>query len=189
MKRATLAILTTLGLFGCDLFTARDAEEPDAPRSNFEAPYTVEIALENLKNAWSDKNAQNYVAFFVDSTYANKTFRFLPSAEAATRFPSLAEWNREDERTYFANVVSRLDENQTPTLELTNVELDPMGDSATVVADYALSIPGDGESVEYVGSARIKMTLDQRLYWSAYYWEDYATSGEPSWSECRGVYR
>ena len=63
-------------------------EKPDQTRSNFEPPVAEEIVISNLKSSLTDKNVQNYIACFVDTIFANRSFTFSASSEALSALSS-----------------------------------------------------------------------------------------------------
>ena len=60
-------------IFGCDLFSVRDAEAPNQPRSNYQLAVTPDILIENLQNSLKDKSMENYIASFANSSFT-KTY-------------------------------------------------------------------------------------------------------------------
>ena len=49
MNKIISIILIALSFTACDLFTTRNAENPDQTRSNFQPPVEPAIVIENLK--------------------------------------------------------------------------------------------------------------------------------------------
>ena len=90
MKSFVTIFFFILLLTSCDLFDTRDAEPPDETRSNFRQAIEPEIVIENMINSFADKNVQNYLACFVDSSFIQRNFIFSPSSgpTAVTFFSS-----------------------------------------------------------------------------------------------------
>lgn len=190
-KIVSFIMIICLISFSCDILTTRDAELPEQPRSNFQQAFTPDILIENFINALSDKNTQNYVATFTDSSFSERVFQFIPASGAGLQFPVLTSgWSKSAEETYFNNLVARISDNQPITLELSNIVYNPLGDSAFYSATYFLNIPLEelGETKQYQGELHFTMIRDTRLLWSVVRWEDLKTSDEPTWSELKGLY-
>jgi hypothetical protein len=182
-------ILIPILLNGCDLFTTRSAEPPNAPRSDFQQAISPDLLISNFVNSLKDMNVQNYLACLSDSSFSPKTFSFSPSSAALSQFPALAEnWNKKNEEQYFNNLNVKVPQNQSITLTLTNVSQSPQGDSLIYTASYFLNVPVTDPSFpqNYQGSLRFSMILDSRSIWSIYFWQDTKSSNLPSWSELKG---
>lgn len=173
----------------CDLFDTRDAEQPDQGRSTFEQAFEPGIVISNLINAFNDKNAENYLACFVDSAFTDKEFLFLPTSSAISQFPVLSEdWTKREEEAYFNNLKVRTEQNIPVTLSFSNQVENPLGDSLQFTANYILNLPNNsGLPVNYQGDLIFNMIRDSRSVWVIYYWQDIKTSTElPGWSELKG---
>lgn len=174
---------------GCDLFTTREAEEPEKPRSDYQSAFTPEILIANLTNSFKDKDIENYLSCLTDSAFSNKMFAFLASSEALSQFPSLGDnWDKNDESQYFNNMIIKVPDEQPITLSLTNTSSSLHGDSITYVASYSLSIPFTDTSIpaNYQGDLIFEMIRDSRFIWSIYSWRDIKRGDSPSWSELKG---
>ena len=73
MKKIII-ILLIISITGCDLFTNRDPEDPDAARSNYLPATTLDILFSNLKNSLQEKVLENYMASFIDPSFINLPF-------------------------------------------------------------------------------------------------------------------
>lgn len=193
MKRGLFILFLMIMMisFSCDILTTRDAEPPEQPRSNYEQASTPDVLIENFVNSLSDKNTQNYVVSFTDSSFSDQMYRFIPASGAGLQFPVLRlDWSKADEETYFNNLVARIPEDQPITLELTDVVYNPLGDSAFYSATYFLNVPLEeaGEAAQYQGELHFTMIRDSRLLWSIVRWEDLRTGESATWSELKGLY-
>ncbi|MBK7629713.1 MAG: hypothetical protein IPJ23_03170 [Ignavibacteriales bacterium] len=86
MNKVILILIVSISFTSCDLFTTRDAENPDQTRSNFQPAVEPSIVIENLKNSFFDKNVQNYISCFVDTIFAERSFNFSASSEALSLY-------------------------------------------------------------------------------------------------------
>ena len=182
-------IIASLYIIGCDLFTTREAEPPEKPRSDYQTAFTTEILISNLINSLKDKDVENYLSCLSDSSFTNKLFAFSPSSEALSQFPALGDnWNKINESQYLNNLKIKIPDELPMTLILSNSSSSLHGDSITFVASYSLNVPiSDGTiPINYQGELIFEMVRDSRFVWSIYFWRDIKRSDSPSWSELKG---
>ena len=191
MKNIILVISFSFVLVSCDLFTTRDAETPDQSRSNYEPPVEPSIVIQNLVNSLSDKNSQNYLACLVDPLYAQKSFSFSASSEAAANYQIFLQgWGATEEERYITTVFNNVPEDYPVSLTLSDENYGNLsGDSLIYTAQYNLNVPssaiGDA-SISYGGNLQLSMLRDTRAYWVIYFWKDTKGESLPSWSELKG---
>ncbi|NWF49569.1 MAG: hypothetical protein HXY49_03410 [Ignavibacteriaceae bacterium] len=175
-------------LSSCDLFTTRNAETPDQPRDDFQPPLEPAAVIQNLIFAFKDKNVENYLSCFADSSFAGRSFRFSPSSGATLNYPFLAEdWSKKDEEQYFRNLIQKIPADFPASLSFSNVSSSPQGDSLIYTATYSINLPNDGSIPEnYLGDLKFSMIRDSRSFWVVYFWQDIKNPDFPSWSEMKG---
>lgn len=190
MKIILIQVLCILFFSGCELFTTRDPELPDQGRSNFQIATEPEIVIENLKNSFSDKNVQNYVACLIDSSFSSRRFLFQPSGEVISQYQFLADgWDVSDERRYFSSVIASVNPDFPLTLTLSNESYSRTGDTVVYSASYFINLPiNEPESNNYQGNLRFNLVNDSRSIWSIYFWQDIKLPDFQSWSELKGKY-
>jgi hypothetical protein len=187
MKKIII-ILLTFSLFSCDILNTRPPEQPvTAGNSNIPAT-SPDILFNNFKSSLHDKILENYTQCFVDQSFPQKDFRFIPSP---TQYSILNNWDIELEKQNFVNLKSRVGTNGTIVLELLNsTTTTPIGDSATYQSDYNLTISANNQSIDgvYKGSGEFKIFLDKRnpQQWVIVEWRDLANGNSLSWSELKG---
>jgi hypothetical protein len=184
---AVIFFLLLMG--GCDLFNARDAEIPSQSRSNYQIAVTPDIVIMNLVYSLKDMNKQNYLSCFSDISFSGKSFLFYPSSEAASLYPSFASpWDKNNEGSYFNNLIPSIPKGLPVTLDLTNPSSSIQGDSLIYTASYSLAVPFTDSSIPslYKGDLKFYMILDSRNVWSIYLWQDIKSTQFPSWSELKG---
>lgn len=191
MNRIIFIFFLLLSLTSCDLFTTRNAENPDQTRSNFQPPVEPAIVIQNLKNSLSDKNVQNYIACFVDSVFADQNYYFSASSEALTRYDIFLQgWGVNEERRYFTSIINKVPTDFPISLTLSNQNYSSLsGDSLIYSATYFLNIPlqsGDPIPQNYAGNLQFNMLRDSRQEWVIYFWKDTKSETLPSWSELKG---
>jgi len=181
-----ILLLSAVFIWGCDIFETRDPEQPDRSRSNYETPSEPQILIQNLKNSFSDKNADNYKKnFALGSPYVNRNFFYLPTSQALSSDPNLwANWSVDNEFLYFKNLITRTAEELPITLSLFSENYSPFGDSTIYTAEYSINIPNlSGSPNIYKGNLKFSMITDNQAAWVIYYWED--ISNEISWSDLK----
>ena len=193
MKKIFFLTIILLPLSACDLFTTRNAENPDQTRSNFQPPVEPVIVIENLKSSLSDKNVQNYIACFVDTIFADQTYNFSASSEAISLYQIFVQgWGLNEERRYFSSVTNRVPVDFPISLSLSNENYSSLsGDSLVYSATYSLNLPvssSDPVPQNYAGNLQFNMLRDSRSEWVIYYWKDTKSESLPSWSELKGSF-
>jgi hypothetical protein len=177
-------------LAGCDIFSTREAEEPNQPRSNFIPAVTPDDLISNFKNSLSDLNVENYLACFTDSAFSNRQFRFAPSSIAISQFPIMASgWGKREEQQYFLNMKNKIPEEKQITLNFFDIQLSStQGDSTIYTASYSLNVPHNEEVIPLVfeGELSFSMNRDSRAVWTIHLWRDSRSSEFSSWSELKG---
>jgi len=183
--------LLLLLFFGCDLFLTRNADPPEIPGANYQPAFSPDTLIKNLVNSFIEKNTQNYLASFSDSSFSKKEFVFIPSAAAAAKFPFLADkWSLNEEEQYFNNMVSKVLVETPIILVISEKERSILGDSILFSASYSLNVPHNDVTISTIfeGEMKLKLIRDSRSIWSIFYWEDIRSTNEPSWSDLKGLF-
>lgn len=188
MKKLIIILLVVL-FSGCDLFTNRDPEDPDSARSNYLPATTNDILFSNLKNSLQEKVLENYMASFLDPSFIDLPFIFIPSSEAVVKFPSLVDWGLSAERQSFNNLINSTQQSTPIILDLQNEIKNTTGDSAVFQYDYTLTLSPTNENIPSVfkGNVKFFIFLDSRNQWVIGRWEDIKIGTSPSWSELKGA--
>ncbi|HAB53789.1 MAG: hypothetical protein A2315_04395 [Ignavibacteria bacterium RIFOXYB2_FULL_35_12] len=182
-------IITSIFISSCDLFTTRDAQPPEKPRSDYQTAFTPEILISNFINSLRDKDTENYLSCLSDPAFTDKIFAFLPSSEALAQFPALGNnWNKSNESQYMNNLKVKIPDELPITLILSNSSSSVHGDSITFVASYSLNVPLNETTIptNYQGELIFELVRDSRFVWSIYFWQDIKRIDSPSWSELKG---
>jgi len=181
-----IVMITSLTVLqSCDLFESRDPQSPSEPKSSYRVPVEPSDVIDNIKNAFIDKNANDYKKNFSSGQpVVDRDFYFLPSSNVIPYFPP--DWNIGSEFQYFNNLVITVPENNPINVSFTNEEYDVQGDSAIYSSTYSISVPVlNSVPIIYGGSTKFIMITDQNSVWVIYYWEDIAQQGFKSWSELK----
>lgn len=180
-----LIFVGLLLLAGCDLFSTRTVEPPIDPRSNFTPPTSYDIVIQNLQFAIAEKNLNNYMNCFVDTSYAPATFLFNADIESLIQYPSLNNWDINKERTYYTNLLSLTEIAQTSTLFLSNEQVFNSLDSAVYDSDYLLVFNHSRETVakQVKGKLRFIIVPNANNFWAIQEWYDFKNNSEDTtWS-------
>ncbi len=188
MKNLLLLISLIFIITSCELFTARDSEEPNSLSSSLVPATTPDILFSNFKTSVESKIVENYLACFVDQTSLQKKYSFIASSGSRVQFPVLSSWGIEAERQYFNNIKTLSLSGNSITLKLSNQINTPLGDSALYQFDYLLSIQTKDQTItgDYQGTAQFKIYLDSRNQWVIVSWEDLRKDNLRSWSDLKG---
>lgn len=180
-----LSLTFLIALAGCDLFQVRDPEDPTETKSSYRVPVEPKDVIQNLINAFIDKNPNDYKKnFSTGLPLVNRDFFFAPSGNVSTIFPT--DWYVDEEFQYFNNLVTRSQQDVPITLSFTDEVYDIRADSSIYSAKYFLSVPVlNSEPNVYKGSLKFSMTTDINAAWIIYFWEDVAEQGSKSWSELK----
>lgn len=186
-----LLIYLFFGLYGCGLFTTREAEDPDQSRSNFQPAYDKEQVIKNFSNSLIDKNVENYLLCFVDTLFTDRSYKFLASSEAISLYQIFTQdWSINEEKRYLTSVFNKIPSGRNISLTLSNENYSSLGpDSIIYSASYFLSLPlQSGSSIpgSYAGNLQFNMLRDSRSRWVIYLWKDIKGESLPSWSELKG---
>jgi hypothetical protein len=187
MKNIILITIILLSFTGCDLFTTRIGEKPDQIKSNWRTPVEARDVIENLKNSLADKNVQNYLACFVDTLFASKSFSFSASSEALSLY-QMQGWGIVEENGYLNSVFNKVPKDIPITLTLNDTVYSSLGGDSTIYsASYDLNVPSTQSNPNiYSGNLEFRMLRDSRSWWVIYFWKDTKSQSLPSWSELKG---
>ena len=172
-------------LQACDIFESREPENPNEKKSSYRVPVEPTDVIENLKNAFKDKNSNDYKKNFSSgSPLVDRNFFFVPSSNVLNIFPT--DWTVAQEFQYFNNLVIRAPEDIPITLTFSEEQYELQADSSVYSAKYFISVPvQNSASIIYEGNLRFIMTTDINSAWVIYYWEDIAKQNSKSWSELK----
>ena len=195
-----LCLFIPLLLTGCDaIFGTREPEVPkdDVSRSLWQQPTSPGIVLENLQNAFLQRNEENYLRSLTDSTISTRVFVYIPNQETAVNNPGRFEgWGLNEEMVHINLLFSEasLPDGVLSSLEFTRFEEPSIpSDSALFEEIYDLELEHTLENVptKMRGIAKFRMARGSDGNWSIYRWEDLTFSGDndtlklPTWSELK----
>ncbi|UCH64566.1 MAG: hypothetical protein JSW63_08010 [Ignavibacterium sp.] len=183
-------ILLLAVLVGCDIFTTRDPETPDQSRSSYVDAFERETVIQNLINAFADKNADDYLKSFSKLEFTNRPFQFVPSSTALARYLTIWNgWDISSEFQSFNNMINLVPDELPVVLDLSKEpnSFSILGDSLRYTSEYFISVPqGSGDPLIFEGNVEFSMILDSRSIWVIYFWKDNAIGDKPSWSDLKG---
>lgn len=198
-----LICLFILLLFtGCDaIFGTREPETPkdDISRSLWQQPTSPGIVLENLKNAFTERNEESYLRSLSESTSSSRLFVYIPDQGTAVKFPGIFEgWGLSEERVYINLLFSAtsLPGGVLSSLEFTRFEEPSIpSDSALFEEVYELELEHTlvNAPTKMRGIAKFRMARSSDGSWSIYRWEDLTFSSDDdtlnlhTWSELKAL--
>ncbi len=172
---------------GCDLFQTRDPQPPTQGSSNFITPTTYDKVLPNLVSAISDKNLNNYLNCFVDTTF--RPYVFVAADDARRSYPDVMNsWNLDAEQRYFRNLKEAT--SGIPALTIPpNPPTFVSSDSVLYELDYTLYFPHNRTGVPQIvrGNMRLSLITDGKR-WAIYQWRDSKTTTDSTWSFLKAVF-
>jgi len=174
-------------------FATREPEAPKNSGSRYIPPFAAEIVLENMRNAISDRNVENYLRCFTDSTRTGERFRYEPDAAASNQYPGVfSQWGLSQERDYFSQLRAALPTDSLRSLRLDSLQTIAFSDSAQFVRAYELNVRHKQQSAGVPGQVRGELRFwlrkDQFGEWSIYRWADFATGQAQTWSALKAAF-
>lgn len=183
-----LKILFLFVIFsGCDLFSTRPPEDPYRQRTNFIQPTTPDIVITNFKNSIEEYSVDNYIKCLIDTSFSDKIFEFIPSAE--TDRTIFIGWNRESERQYLINLGKPPFGNAG--LILSNEEIiNVTSDLVVYNYDYSLYFPHNHPNItkSFSGNLQFYIAVDRNRNWGIYKWLDFKTVSTNTWSYLKAFF-
>ncbi len=175
-------IIIAASLHSCAL---RDDEEPTTSRTTFVPPTSPDLVMVNLQFAVIEKDVNNYMACFVDSTYSSRRYSYVPDVISQIQYPIFQNWKLTNEKSYFTSLLSLMNENATSNVFFSNGTLNTLADTAVYDADYLLRADHQKTNVAKTlkGKIRLILSADSRNLWSIHKWTDFQSAEtDTTWS-------
>lgn len=188
--RLLFQLILSVLFLGCGLFTTREPENPVQSRDTWIPATTVDLLLENLKSALSEKSTDNYLRCLVDSTLTGKKFTFIPATESFAVYSNVfMNWNLLSEKIYLENLKSKLRDGSIITLSFFNDSRGTIqSDSLTYTSDYLLIVDHtvEGFPREFEGHLQFTLLRNLKGEWSILTWKDSRRTQNLTWSDLKG---
>jgi hypothetical protein len=185
-KNINILILLFLIIPGCGLFSTRGSEAPTESRSNFIPPTSPDIVLVNLQSAISEKNLNNYLLCFVDSTYSTRRYSYTADLTSQIQYPVFRTWQLTNENAYFRNLLALMNSDATSILFYKNSSQPIVAsDTAIFYSEYLLRVDHQKTTVPktLTGTLRFIMSADSRNLWAIHNWIDFkSVDSDTTWS-------
>lgn len=164
---------------GC--FSTRNPEPPTQNvNSDWINPVDYNTLIQNFKTATSKLNTQNYLRCLAD------TFIYVPSASSQSAHPiTFANWKKNDEKTYFDNLISKVNNLSGNSLSLQNPTTQFVSvDTLKYFSDYQLSVQHSDTTCIKMAKGKMILTLQQSKEgtWRMLRWQDIEQAKDSSWS-------
>jgi hypothetical protein len=177
-----ILIIAAVSVYSCSL---RSDEAPTSSRSTFVPPTSPDLVMVNLQFSIIEKDINNYMACFVDTSYSTKRYTYVPDIVSQIQYPIFSNWKLSNEKAYFSSLISLMDPNATSNVFFSNPNLNTLSDSAVYDADYLLRVDHQKTNVAKTlkGKIRLVLSADSRNLWSIHKWIDFqSTSNDTTWS-------
>jgi hypothetical protein len=184
------------GLFCESPFSTREPETPDQESpSTFLNPSLADFVFKNLQFAFADRNVENYIRSFVDSTRSQKRFFFIPDAGVAASQPAVfTHWLIQEERAYLTQLLQTLPPDSSLSLLFFDQQIQSeTSDEAVYLQDYVIiarhTRQQENIAIEFRGQSKFWLEKNATGTWAIYRWEDFANRSDPSWSQLKASLR
>ncbi len=191
-----MSIVFLLSSFACENpFTTRTPELPEENNSTFFTPNSPEDVFLNLQISIAERNVENYIRSFVDSSRSAKRFLFVPDPAVATTQPgTFLNWSLSDERRYLFQLFQATPADSLHSLRFVESETPViLQDTATFTQDYTLTFhhtrQNESVPVVYRGQARFQLERNETGDWAIDKWEDFGNGTDPSWSDLKAFFQ
>lgn len=189
-----LIILLPLLINSCELFSTRTPEKPNNGGTGYIPPTSYDLVIENLKNSIKERNLNNYLLCFSDSSFTGiSEFVYIADPQTMAQFQGLfSEWSIKSEEKYFTSMVASILDATNPNVNFTDVEYQNFNDSIVFTGNYFLNIEftNDFSDRNYSGSTRIVMKSSSTGFWYITSWYDFQSEDKTlySWSYLKSKY-
>lgn len=187
-------ILSSVMFVSCNLFSTRTPEEPDSDATGYIPPTSYDLVIENLKNSLAEKNLNNYLLCFSDSSFTEiKDFNYIATPQIAAQNQNLfANWGVESEEKYFNSMITASLDQVRPSLTFTDERYQNFSDSIIFTSNYLLNINFNDQqsSNNYAGNLRIVLKNSPTGFWYITSWYDFEREDTEllTWSFLRSKY-
>ncbi len=175
-------------------FNTRTPEPPEQTTSTFIPPTSPDIVFINLQIAVREKNVENYIRSFVDTTRSSQRFTFVADQRAAANHPGVFQfWELQDERRYLTRLFQALPADSARALRFIEQNRSEGATQASFSLNYEISVRhtrgGEGIPTIYRGLSNFMLEKNQTGDWAIYRWEDFTNGVDPSWSELKALFQ
>lgn len=179
--------------FACaNPFTTREPQPPQKTVSNYIPPITPEMVFDNMRFAILERNAENYMRSFVDTTRSEKKFEFVPDQGVAAANPGVFQnWSLSEERLYITLLFQATPADSLHELRFDEPRVEEGATTATFTQNYQLIMlhtrQGEGIPVLVKGQAKFWLEKNHTGDWAIYRWEDFTNGVDATWSKLKAL--
>jgi hypothetical protein len=200
MNRVFFLFVFGTAISGC-LFATRTPDMPNTSNAFLWTPATTpDYLLQNLTGALKLLDASDYIRVFVsssDSAIGPKSFSFTPAPGLDQSSRGIfVNWTTESEGAWVAKLASLLSKNSQLTIILSNEVTDQnSGSSASISADYTISIPTSSSSTVIPGVVKGSFQMQLAFVsteqgakeWRIVSWSDFLPKNGtgPTWTDLK----
>ncbi len=170
----------TILVTSCNLFETRSPEPPEGSSQNYPPSVSPQILIDNFLKSLNSKNITAYSVCFIN--YGDRSFNFIPSAEAVSIYPGIFDnWDLASEKLFAQNFFSKFGAEDYPTFSLLNQNFVLiLPDSAVFVGDYEMVVNSRENAINniYKGSLQMVLVPNTNGLWLIYRWYDLKTKND-----------
>ncbi len=195
--------MSRIGVVACLLFlsacgnpfSTREPEPPESGGSNFINPSSPDVVFINLQIALQERNVENYVRSFVDTSRSQQRFEFIADQGVmATQPGTFLNWSLEDERRYLQQLFQATPADSVIRL---NFDLDNRSETAstaTLTQTYTLEVrhrlQSESAPADIRGQATFFLERNETGDWAIFRWQDFkVNTSDFSWSELKAFFQ
>jgi hypothetical protein len=180
-----MSIGLCLAAISCDLFKTRTPAEPSQQSSNYVPPTDPSLVVQNMIDAFQDRNAVNYA-----KSFSGNVFLFTPAISARAKYGiDWTTWGKPQEQQCFEKILNHFSNNTKIILSFDSFSPAYNNSISQVETNYHLTLPADaGAAKKFTGRVQFTLAQDQSGLWYINQWMDIATSmSDSTWSDLKGI--
>ncbi|MGI6369387.1 MAG: hypothetical protein GX372_07900 [Ignavibacteria bacterium] len=186
MKRFFITIVIIITACACSILETREPENPEGSRGTFVPPTTPDIVMQNLIEAFNNKNGNNY-----SECFSKTKFKFYPTSNVMAKYQSIFQnWDYQNEQKYMKATIANMQNESNPQLIFDKQKFDFIStDSAVFNAEYMIRCDFQMQNIEniYEGQMIITISAENNGLWAITKWQDFdkKDSQYKTWSQLK----
>jgi len=177
-----MQILALVLLCGCNIFSLREADEPDKPAEWNYFYTTFDKTVKNLEYIYEDKrNIVKYSELFVPE------FSFYFSQQDINDYNIIMLWNRDKERDMLYNLHNHASKVEITLDKITGQNDDTLSVPVRIYRQYTVKVWNQNNQTEYKGKMELQMK-QVNGFWRIFKWYDYRSATPtlyPTWGKLK----
>ncbi|MFO7810965.1 MAG: hypothetical protein R6V47_06300 [Candidatus Delongbacteria bacterium] len=158
-----------------DIFSTRDAEEPDGVTDDHFYQSASEL-LSGFKVSLSGLDQFLYESLFLNSPVSDERYRYISEASDIASPDIFDDWNIENEKEFITGL--KKDSTAVSDIRLDHSPIDEDADSLKIDLDYFMKISKQKYSYEISGKFTFDLVKQNGHFWYIRTWTDRSPSGK-----------